>query len=62
MPFNLLKRYPELLELAHLPENARWKSLRGIFDRDITNNESFSYEGRKIYPIKADGMIDMERV
>ncbi len=61
MPLNLLKRYPELLELAHLNENARWKSLRGIFDRDITNNESFSYEGRKIYPIKADGMIDMER-
>lgn len=60
MPFNLLKRYPDLLELAHLNENARWKSLRGIFDRDITNNGNFSYEGRRIYPIKADGMVNME--
>lgn len=61
MPFNLLKQYPDLLELAHLNESSRRKSLRGIFDRDIANNEQFIYEGKRIYPIKADGMMDMER-
>lgn len=61
MPFNLLKRYPDLLELAHLSNSERLESLRRIFDRDIANNDGFSYEGRKIYPIKTDGEEDMNR-
>lgn len=61
MPFNKLKKYPELLELNSLDEKARLKSLRGIFDRDIADNENFRFRGKRIYPIKTDGNIDMDR-
>lgn len=61
MPLNLLKHYPELLELDHLSDAARTKSLKGVYARDIENNESFSFRGKRIYPIKSDGRIDMER-
>jgi hypothetical protein len=40
MPFNLLKKYPQLLDLAGMDEYSRNKSLRAIFDRDITNGSS----------------------
>lgn len=62
MPFNKLKRYPDLLELSHLGEKERKISLRGIFDRDIAENDDFSYGGCRIYPIKTDGKVDMDRV
>lgn len=61
MPFNLLKKYPDLLELNGMGEKERWKSLRGVFDRDITDNINFSFRGKRIYPIKTDGIIDMDR-
>ena len=61
MPFNKLKKYPELLELNHLEEKERKKSLRGIFNRDIADNECFSFNGNRIYPIKADGQLNMDR-
>ena len=61
MPLNKLKRYPELLELNHLEEKDRKKSLRGIFDRDIADNDLFAYNGCRIYPIKSDGVLDMDR-
>lgn len=61
MPLNKLKKYPELLILNSLDEKARTQSLRGIFDRDITNNENFSFNGKRIYPIKSDGKLDMDR-
>ena len=35
--------------------------MRGIFDRDIADNESFVYNGCRIYPIKSDGVLDMDR-
>lgn len=61
MPFNLLKRYPELLELEHMTEKERKSSLRGIYKRDIEDNTNFNFRGKKIYPIKSDGRIDMDR-
>jgi len=61
MPFNKLKKYPELLELNGLDERAKNASLKGIFDRDITDNENFCFRGKRIYPIKTDGVIDMDR-
>lgn len=61
MPFNLLKKYPDLLELSGMDEKGRVKSLRGVFDRDITDNTNFSFRGKRIYPIKTDGVIDMDR-
>jgi len=61
MPFNRLKNYPELLDLNGLDERARKASLKGIFDRDITDNDNFCFRGKRIYPIKTDGEIDMGR-
>ena len=61
MPFNKLKKYPELLDLSGLDERTRKASLKGIFDRDITDNENFNFRGKRIYPIKTDGEIDMDR-
>lgn len=61
MPFNLVKKYPDLLELNGMGEKERLKSLRGIFDRDITDNADFSFRRKRIYPIKTDGVIDMDR-
>ena len=61
MPFNLMKKYPELLELDYLSQKQRKESLRRIFDRDLTNNNTYSYNGKRIYPIKTDGKIDLDR-
>lgn len=61
MPFNLMKRYPDLLDIAFMTEKQRYTSLKGIFDRDITDNEGFSFRHKRIYPIKSNGRIDLER-
>lgn len=61
MPFNKLKKYPELLDIAYMSEKERYVSLRGIFDRDITDNEMFSFKNKRIFPIKSDGKIDLDR-
>lgn len=54
MPFNLLKKYPELLEIGHLPEPDRNRSLKGVFERDIENNQNFRFQGKAIRPIKGE--------
>jgi hypothetical protein len=61
MPFNLLKKYPELLEILHLNENQRKESLLRIFKRDIEDNPNFKFRGKQIYPIKSDGEADLGR-
>lgn len=61
MAFNILKKYPELLDLGGLDERERKASLQSIFNRDIAENENFRFRGKRIYPIKSDGEIDMER-
>jgi len=55
MPFNLLKKYPDLLEVNHLTPKEREKSLRRVFDRDISNNSNFRFREKKIHPTKQDG-------
>lgn len=60
MPFNLLKKYPELLEIMSLSENDRKVSLRRIFKRDIEDNDNFKFRNKQIRPIKIDGQIPME--
>lgn len=52
MPFNLLKKYNQLLDIAFLEEKARMKSLYGIFSRDIEENPTLNFKGKKINPIK----------
>lgn len=61
MPVNLLKKYPELLELLHLFPKERNESLRRIFNRDIEDNPGFSFRKKRIYPVKSDGKTDMDR-
>ena len=61
MPLNLMKRYPNLLELAGMSEKERTRSLQLIFNRDIADNNQFSFRSKRIYPIKTDGQIDMDR-
>lgn len=60
--FNIIKKYPELLELACLSEQERNHDLHAVFRRDIEENDQFSFRGWRIYPIKTDGKIDMERL
>ena len=61
MVTNLLKKYPELLDLMHLDETNRKIILRKIFDRDIENNELFFFRSKLIRPIKEiDGNISMD--
>lgn len=55
MPTNLLKVYNELLDLASLPEAQRTKSLRGVFDRDFTNNPNMAFRTKKVKPTPAEG-------
>lgn len=61
MPFNKLKKYPELLDIAFMSDRDRYNSLRGIFDRDITDNPNFIFRGNRIYPLKSDGQLDLDR-
>jgi len=50
MPFNLTKKYNDLLDLLGMSEYERTKSLRAIFNRDIQDNPHFSFNGKSIYP------------
>lgn len=61
MPFNKLKKYPELLDIAFMSEKERYNSLRAIFDRDISDNSDFIFRNKRIYPLKSDGIVDMDR-
>lgn len=42
------------MELVHLGESARIKSLYGVFKRDIEDNELLSFRGKRIRPIKKE--------
>lgn len=61
MPTNLLKKYPDLLEILHLSEIHRKRSLLQIFKRDIEDNNKFKFRNKQIYPLKTDGEMDMTR-
>lgn len=62
MPLNLTKRYSDLLEILHLNGHDRTTSLRGIFNRDIVENQNFRFRTKIIQPIKSDGEIDLTRL
>lgn len=51
MPFNLIKQYPELLELASYSEQDRNICLQKIYDRDI-KDYILTFRGKRIYPTK----------
>jgi len=54
MPFNLIKKYPELLELLHLTEPQRLESLNGILKKDIIDNDALNFRTKRIRPIKGE--------
>lgn len=54
MPLNLLKTYPQLLELGHLKEYLRTESLLKIFNRDIEENPGLNFRNKTIRPIKGE--------
>ena len=60
MVTNLLKKYPELLEIMHLSEKDRIESLRRIFNRDIEDNQDFKFRSKQIRPIKIEDEVNMD--
>jgi hypothetical protein len=54
MPLNLLKKYPNLLEIGDFNEYERTKSLFGVFKRDIEDNPDFCFRKKVIRPIKSE--------
>lgn len=60
MPLNLIKKYPELLELIGSLKDMQ-ASLRRIYVRDIEDNADFKFRGIPIHPIKAEeGQLEMD--
>jgi hypothetical protein len=62
MPLNLLKTYNQLLDITSYNHIQRKKSLKTVFDRDITNNSNFVFKNKRINPTPADGQDTMERL
>lgn len=63
MPFNLTKKYNDLLDIMGMSESQRIESLRRIFNRDVLDNPHFTFNGKLIYPTpKEDGLIAMENL
>src|ERR1700756_91002 len=63
MPFNLIKRYCDLLEIAHFQPHDRTKSLTGVFKQDIENNPSLKFRSKTIRPVqKVDPVADMDEL
>lgn len=60
MPLNILKTYPQLLEIAHLNSYERRASLSGVFKRDIENNDAFQFRTKQVRPIKKEGQVAMD--
>ena len=62
MPLNLLINYNRLLEITAFNEPQRNQSLRGVFNRDIANNQNFAFQGKNINPTSSDGQDSMDRL
>lgn len=54
MPLNLIKIYPQLLELAYMNEGQRTASLKAIFKRDIEYNARLNFRTKIIRPVKGE--------
>ena len=54
MPLNLIKTYPQLLELDQFNEYQRTKSLKGVFRRDIEENPDLNFRNKTIRPIRGE--------
>lgn len=54
MPFNLIKIYPQLLELSQFNEGQRNASLKAIFRRDIEDNTNLKFRSKIVRPLKGE--------
>lgn len=59
MPLNLLINYNQHLDILGLSEHHRNTTLKGVFDRDFTNNQPINFNGRQVIPCPQDGNIEM---
>ena len=62
MPLNLLKIYNDRLELFHQSERDNLRSIRAVFDRDLTGEPILELQGIPIKPTTADGEDTMDRL
>lgn len=60
MAFNLIKKYPQLLELKQFNVYQRKESLMQIFNRDIGENQKFVFLNKQIRPTKQEGQSPMQ--
>ena len=60
MPLNTLKTYNAHLDLAALNTQERGASLKGVFDKDFTNKQPVSFNGKRLIPCPEDGKIEMD--
>ncbi|HLV40650.1 MAG TPA: hypothetical protein VKY37_00095 [Brumimicrobium sp.] len=60
MPLNLIKTYPQLLELGQYNDYQRKESLLRIFKRDIEDNLNFKFRTKSIRPTKQEGESPMQ--
>ena len=60
MPLNLLKKYNAVLELVAMNPKDRDMSFRGVFNRDIVNNISFTFRSKQVNPTSKDGETPMD--
>ena len=54
MPLNLIKVYPQLLDLAYMTVEQRTTSLKAIFKRDIEDNPGLNFRTKIIRPVKGE--------
>lgn len=54
MPLNLIKVYPQLLDLAYMNVEQRATSLKAIFKRDIEDNLGLKFRTKIIRPVKGE--------
>jgi hypothetical protein len=57
---NLLRKYPELLDLIGSDSHSNRRALYPVFERDIVQNLAFEFRGKAIHPTSQEGQIPME--
>jgi hypothetical protein len=60
MVFNLIKKYPQLLDINQFNTFQRKESLLRIFARDIEDNPRFFFQKKQIRPTKQEGQSPMQ--
>jgi hypothetical protein len=62
MPTNLLVNYNNLLEIDHLKQESKEKSLRGVFKRDFVDPKRIIFYGKQVFPVPSEGKLAIEQL